>query len=93
MGELEGAVADDDGGGGRVVVVVRRRLRRRGGLALPGRISLDDLGPGLTRQRRQRSAACIRHEIEDGRSVTGFINLETIQFIISAPDDHQETSP
>lgn len=62
MGELEGAVADGDGRGDvRVVVVHRLRVRRRRalrrGLALPRRISPDDLRPGLTRQRRQRRAA------------------------------------
>lgn len=67
MGELERAVADADGGGDVVVVVVmglRRRGcgRRRalgGGLALPGRIAPDDLGAGLTGQRRQRRTASI----------------------------------
>jgi hypothetical protein len=65
MCELEGAVADGDRGGGRVVVVMRRRLRcrfrcaLRRGLALPGRIAPDDLGAGLTCQRRQRRAASI----------------------------------
>ena len=62
MGELEGAVADGDGGGGGVVVLVvlLRRLRRAlgGGLALPGRVALDDFGPGFTCQGRQRRAAC-----------------------------------
>jgi hypothetical protein len=61
MGELEGAVADGDGGGGGVVVLVvllrRRRRALGGGLALPGRVALDDFGPGFTRQGRQRRAA------------------------------------
>jgi hypothetical protein len=64
MGELEGAVADGDGGSGGVVVVVVRRRGRcrralRGGLALPGRISPDNLRAGLTGQRRQRRAASV----------------------------------
>jgi hypothetical protein len=59
MGELEGAVADGDGGSGGVVVVVVRRRALRGGLALPGRISPDNLRAGLTGQRRQRRAASV----------------------------------
>lgn len=62
MGELEGAVADADGRGHVVVGLRRRRCGHRrglgGGLALPGRIASDHLGPGLTGQRRQRCTAC-----------------------------------
>jgi hypothetical protein len=60
MCELEGAVADGDCGDGRARrrhLGARRRCALRGGLALPGRIAPEDLGAGLTCQRRQRRAA------------------------------------